>query len=441
MYTSYIGKKFLSLYRSRLHLPETYTAQQFFENEFYPLFFDSDQHLMHVGNSPFFQKPTEDAVRESGTKSRAQLKNLQVKIAEGVPSGAIYVGFGAEDVQATSSGQLTNMAFVADAEEMYASWIGQALAVGVSGGYVLLMDKPEVLWALFEGWSIYRKYLIQTPSLKDKQIETWNGHWLCHAFGKDYLATAKDVGFVFEPQEVMGKLAIKTQDWVKVLFALTRRYPNELLTAYAYNLSQTNTTLGFITLFLPEAKNLLRLKEYLYPEKEGVQTRRLEEVYQTYYNFKNACKMGSIGLRALEPDQLREFMPSGTVAFAAGKDLKVKTEADQFQYQIFKTWIIAMLSSKTELDALATKVAQALIAFESKETRTNVYKQQSADTLSVRSPREFLEQLIEVMKKDNATAPIFKEVKDALIQIPPDTFPLFLTLIRFEYQFQKSIKS
>ena len=100
-----------------------------------------------------------------------------------------------------------------------------------------------------------------------------------------------------------------------------------------------------------------------------------------------------------------------------------------------------MLSSKTELDALAAQVAQALIAFESKEARTNVNKQLTTETMSVRTQREFIENLIKVMAKDESTALVFKQVKDSVIQLPTDLFPLFLTLIRFEYQFQKSIKS
>jgi hypothetical protein len=39
--------------------------------------------------------------------------------------------------------------------------------------------------------------------------------------------------------------------------------------------------------------------------------------------------------------------------------------------------------------------------------------------------------------KESAT--VLKKVKDAAIELPGDLFPLFITLIRFEYQFKKSI--
>jgi hypothetical protein len=102
------------------------------------------------------------------------------KIESGIPSGSIYVGYGAEEIQATSSGQLSSINIEINEEEIYTSWIGQGLGVGVSGGFVMLLQEDEILLSLFEGWKYYRQYLGQTPKVKDKQIETWNGQWLCH---------------------------------------------------------------------------------------------------------------------------------------------------------------------------------------------------------------------------------------------------------------------
>ena len=55
MYTSYIGLKFLDLYNNKTG--NRFTAEEFFDREMYPLFFDDERHLMHVSNSPFFSKP------------------------------------------------------------------------------------------------------------------------------------------------------------------------------------------------------------------------------------------------------------------------------------------------------------------------------------------------------------------------------------------------
>jgi hypothetical protein len=471
MYTSYIGKKFLKIYRQKKNLPDKYSAREFFDEVLFPLFFDDKEHLMHVGNSPFFQKPTKMAVEGYGSKSKAQLFNLHTKIAEGVPSGAIFVGYGAENIEATSSGQLTSMPLEIESDEMYASWIGQALAIGVSGGLAIQIDKDKILWGLFEGWTFYKKYLQQTPNLKDKQIETWNGHWLSHLLGKNYYADNPLANFDPKPEVVLGKLAIPTIGWVKIIFALSREFPTQTITAYVYNFSQTNTTLGFINLYLPKVRSLIRLKEQLYTfSDDGKNDRDFEQMYATFYNLKNACKLGVIGLKALEPNSLREFMPYGTVKYAKGNDYKFsnpnistkkgetaegfevrkqkiteKYNGEVINFQIFKTWIIAMLNNKKELNALAEQVAQTLIDFESNDRDSDTGRGKSTqtrlseDVKSSKTLREFIEKMTEIMVKDKEGAVTFKKVKDAVIELPSDLFPLFVTLIRFEYQFKKSI--
>lgn len=471
MYTSYIGNKFLKIYREKNNLPQDYTARQFFDEELFPLFFDNGQHLMHVGNSPFFQKPTKIAVEEHGSKANAQLYNLRSKITEGVPSGAIFVGYGAENIEATSSGQITTMPFNFEENEMYASWIGQALAIGVSGGLVIQTDNGETLLALYKGWKIYRKYLSQTPNLKDKQIETWNGHWLNHAFGEYFHANNPLAEFDPKPEKVLGRLAIPTIDWVQIIFALSRQYPDETITTYIYNLSQTNTTLGFVNIRLPKVRKLIQLKGELYAlPKTRKHYKSFEGMYSTFYNLKNASKLGVIGLKALEPKNLRSFMPKGTARYAQGKDYKFsnpnikvkknetaevfevrqqkakdKYDGEIINFQIFKTWIIAMLNNKKELNVLAEQIAQALIDFEEKAQNSETGRGKSSqnrlseEVKSSKSLKSFIENLTALMAKHKEGATIFKKVKDAIITLPSDLFPLFVTLIRFEYQFKKSI--
>ncbi|MEX2233184.1 MAG: hypothetical protein WD824_13560 [Cyclobacteriaceae bacterium] len=441
MYTSYIGKKFLRLYRANYNKPNDYSAQQFFDEVMFPLFFQDDSHLMHVGNSPFFQKPREEDIKKFGSKSLAQLNNLKKKIESGVPSGAIYVGFAAEEIQATSSGQLTSMNFNADTEEMYASWIGEALAIGVNGGFVMLIDENHVLLSIFIGWGHYRKYLHQTPNLKDKQIETWNGHWLCLSLNKNHNDDDIDYSKI-ETAEVIGNIAIPTKKWSNVIFALSKKYPNKIITAYSYNLSQTNTTLGFINLYLPEIRRLYELRDKIFINQENLILRDEEiEKLETFFNFRSACKIGTIGLKALEPAHLREYMPKGTADYAQGKDFKFSDENSYFNYQLYKLWIIAMLN-KTELLQLASDVAKALLEHETKDGKENRGKteknQDSNKIKDSKNIREFIENLTELLEKAPQNGKTFKEVVDQVLKMPSDNFPLFATLIRFEYAYQKN---
>ncbi|UPK72080.1 hypothetical protein [Chitinophaga filiformis] len=435
MYTSYIGKKFLHLYRKRHNKSETYSAAQFFEEEFFPLFFRDESHLMHVGNSPFFQRPREEDVARYGGRSLAQFQNLKNKIRNGVPSGATYVGFAAEEIQATSSGQLTNMDFNIDEEEIYASWIGEALAIGVNGGFAMLIDEEEILFSLFSGWKHYRKYLQQTPNVKDKQIETWNGQWLYLALLEDF--NEEDFNYSnIEAVEGIGGLAIPTQKWSKVFFRLSKRYPSREIVIYAYNLSQTNTTLGFIKVYLPDIRHLYEFRDKIFINKEGVvlNDKQIESL-ETFYNFKSACKNGSIGLKAMEPAKLREFMPKGSVPYAQGKDFKFSDETSFIHYHLLKLWIIAMLN-KTDLHQLASEVAKSLLDFERKPNRGKKdLDTLSEETRSASNIRTFIDRLTQILEADNRE--VFRNVVDQVIRMPSDNFPLFVTLIRFEYAYQK----
>ncbi|MDI9874219.1 hypothetical protein [Flectobacillus rivi] len=439
MYTSYIGKKFLLLYKEKEKKPQDYSAKQFFDEVFFPLFFDSEKHLMHVGNSPFFQKPTEDAIKLNGSKSKAQLFNLRKKIESGIPSGSIYVGYGAEEIQATSSGQLSSINIEINEEEIYTSWIGQGLGIGVSGGFVMLLQEDEILLSLFEGWKYYRQYLVQTPKVKDKQIETWNGQWLCHFLSDDFNINRPFDGFSIETTEVQGNIAIPTKAWSMVIFALTKQFHGKI-TAYAYNLSQTNTTLGFINIYLPEIEYLYELKDKLFIERaEVILNRKQISELETFFNFRSACKIGTIGLKALEPRGLREFMPKGSVDFAQGKEFKFSNENSYQLFQLYQIWITAMLN-KTELLNLASNVAKTLIDLESnqsdREKTKNTQLRTSKEVMEAKTTKDFIDGLVEIISKENADT--FKNVVEQVLKMPSDNFPLFNTLIRFEYSYQKS---
>jgi len=436
MYTSYIGKKFLKLYNEREGT--NLSAKEFFDEIFFNLFFNDEKHLMHVGNSPFFQKPREEDVKKHGSKSLAQYNNLKLAIENDVPNMSIFVGSQAKDVGGTTSGQVTEMAVNTNQDDMYASWFGEALGIGVSGGYVMLIDEAEVMWTLFQGWKYYRKYLTQTPNVKDKQIETWNGQWLWHWARPYYNPDYPDDNLHIETSEVQGNIAIPTQQWSRVIFILAKKYPNKKVIAYSYNLSQTNTTLGFINLYLPEVHKIFDLRDKLFIDNESILGEEEIETLSTFYNFKEACKLGTIGLKAIEPAKLREYMPKGSFLYAQGKEYIFSNEESFINYQLFKIWIIAMLN-KTELLNLASNVAGALLDFEKSDKRgRTAYSSISREVRESGNLKNFIDKLTEVLDHLPKNADVFKEVVEQVLKMPSDNFPLFVTLIRFEYAFKKS---
>jgi hypothetical protein len=439
MYTSYIGKKFLKLYREKEKKPHDYSAKQFFDEVFFPLFFDDEKHLMHVHGSTFFQAVSPNSLINGEKESIFRLNRLREDIKNNRLSGSTYVGYAAGGVSATTSGQVTNLDYSPNEEEIYSSWIGQALGIGISGGFVMLLQEDEMLISLFEGWKYYRQYLRQTPNVKNKQIETWNGQWLSHLLSDDFNKDRPFDGFSVEITEVQGNMAIPTKAWSMVIFALTKRFQGKI-TAYAYNLSQTNTTLGFINIYLPEIEYLYELKDKLFLDKsEVVLNRKQIGELETFYNFKSACKMGTIGLKAIEPRGLREFMPKGSVDFAQGKDFKFSDENSFQIFQLYQIWITAMLN-KTELLQLASDVAKTLIDLELNQPDRDKTKQTqnrtSKEVMDSKTIKDFIDGLVEIINNDNADT--FKNVVEQILKMPSDNFPLFNTLIRFEYSYQKS---
>lgn len=436
MYTSYIGKKFLKLYNQKEGV--NLSAEDFFKEIFFPLFFEDDSHLMHVGNSPFFQKPKAEDVQKYGGKAKAQFANLQRAIEKDAPNMSIFVGYAAKDVGGTTSGQLSDIKVEIDKDEMYASWIGQAFGVGVSGGYVLLMEEEAVLMTIYRGWEYYRKFIKQTPNVKDKQIETWNGQWLCHCFG-DGFDEANAGNLEIETAEVQGNTAIPTKQWSEVIFYLSKKLNEKKETiTYSYNLSQTNTTLGFIKVYLHEITEMYELRDKIFLDKNETILSDKEIIkLGTFYNFRSACQFGTIGLKAMEPAKLREYMPKGSVMYAQGKDFKFNSEESYQYYQLYKIWITAMLN-KTDLLHLAEKIADALLKFEGEDERgKKVHATISSDIRDSKSIVKFIDNISELLLKSEKDKTLFKDVVKEVLQMPSDNFPLFITLIRFEYNYQK----
>ncbi|WP_212004052.1 hypothetical protein [Chitinophaga sp. HK235] len=430
MYTSYIGKKFLKHYNHREKT--NFTAKEFFMQEFFDLFFTDHSHLMHVSNSPFHYKPGQGAVEMYGSKSLAQLNELKTSIESNIVYMGNYVGGPAMDMDNTTSGQITNMTGILQEEDIYASWIGAALGIGVNGSFVMLIDEEELLWMLFEGWECYRKYLHQTPGLKDKQIETWNGNWICLRLENP---NAADDLLPIEPVEVLGKLAIPTESWAKVTFMLAKYFSQkQILTAYAYNLSQTNTTLGFVNIFLYEVNRMFEWRENTFLGEDIILQENQITRLQTYYNLKTACKMGAIGLKALEPKYLREFMPK---PIGGGKDFVYSANTAN-DFQIFKIWLIAMLN-KIELLNLADEVAAALKEFAKSDKKGRSIKDQlSKEIRESRSPLQFIDNLRELQDEVPILADTLSIVMKEALTMPRDHFPLFLCLIRFQYSYRSA---
>lgn len=437
MYTSFIGRKFLAAWNAKEG--KSLTARQFFDEEMFPIFFDDERHLMHVANSPFFQSIAAKDLIGGKKESEIRRENLHHSIATKNPNASIFVGYAADGTTGTTSGQVTALAVDIDHEEIYASWIGEGLAMGVSGGFYLLCAREALLLEIFAGWELYRKFLKQTPNLKGRQIETWNGQWIAHCLSggsiRDFTPKYDEK---IDAKTKAKYWAINTLEWTKLIFAFCKRYPNEMLTVYAYNLSQMNTTLGFLNLKLPEVHLLYEVRDKLFIDKgKSALTDNEIESLESVFTFKRAAEFGAIGLRTLEPAKLREYLPQRDSK--KNKDLNLTKEEAYKQFQIFKIWIYAMLN-RTELLDLAAQVAQHLLNLEEqgRDRGKKITDQLSTEVREATSLRAFVEKLGEVLNTYSAASETFRKVVDNVVKMPSDQFPLFVALIRFEYSYLKA---
>jgi len=444
MYTSYIGKKFLKLFNEleRTNL----SAEQFFEKIQFPVFFDSDKHLMHVHGSTFFQSISDEKIKESGTEPLARLKRLQDDISNGKISGSIYVGYAAGEVTAVTSGQVTTMNYEITKEEMYLSWIGQGLAIGLKGG-LLFVDDEKIFRILFKGWNLYRKYHNQTPNLKPRQIETWNGQWLffCSQFKSLDLIDEDRFQIAIDSEDKEGGIkSIATIPWVKIVFSLCKIFGNRTFTAQAFVSSKTNTTYGFINIYLQEIRKMYEFCDSLFFDGESILKEEEIDTLTTFYSFSEACKIGTIGLKAIEPAKLREYMPKGSFLYAQGKEYKFSNEESFINYKLYKIWIIAMLN-KTELLRMASGIAQVLTKIEkdSKEAKRGktTTDQETKKIFEIKSVKSFVDELFIVMEKSPEDSMLIRETVEEVLKMPYDLFPLFITLVKFEYNYKLTNKN
>ncbi|MDP2208211.1 MAG: hypothetical protein Q8K98_05470 [Bacteroidota bacterium] len=422
MYASVIGKKLVELINKEEKKERT--PKEFFNEVYFPLFYDHPKYFHWTINSPFVQGYKSS--RPPSKEQRAQkLEELHNKVRTLKPDASFSIGFGAADDTATTSGQITSLTLPIESHDIYYSWIGAGFGIGMAGGLVMLIDNPEILKIIYEGWCKYRQLLNETGILKGNQIETWNGQWLSYALNNnDYLTK------LFNPVEVKKEgAAIPTQSWIKVLFAIAKKFPNGKLMAYVYNLGQTNTTIGFIQINLPEIKREIEMYNLLFGDFDVNLKKAIEDVYTTQYSFKYVCQNGAIGLKEIEPKGLKEYLPSKN---KEAKEIKFKRdEKNLINYNIYLSWVIAMLNNKTIIQK-AEEAANMLLSYASKSSRGKTTESNKVkillDSVSRRAFIENLVPLIEGSKND-----FFNALVEEIDKMQADKFPYFLTLLKFKY--------
>lgn len=429
MITSNIGKIFLDAYNEEYGT--SYDARTFFLEQFYPLFFDQNKYMMTAGNSPL-ENPKlswDDMIKgkkpyETPEQRKRRFEKMIKKTDKSEADMSIARGYASLDIAAPTSGQVTNLKLPNSQEESYASWIGDALGVGVQGGFSILFSKKEILLDIFEGWKLYRKCLNETSMLKGNQINTWNGQWLSHYYDpREYDADMPLAGYSPYNTNKDGIINIDTQTWTKILIAVSKKYRNAQILGYIYSIGKTNKTIGFIPFDLTQIRRPIHLYEKIFGMSNG---RNVESLWGTAIGFKTACTYGAIGIKAMEPKGLRDYVYKGKQPKAHNYD--------NINYNVYIIWIYAMLNND-ELWEKSQELAELLNeASSDKDKSISTKRKNLVETmLNATNKKQFIAAAAEVVsfigKIDE-----FKGIVKEIHGMPTDNVPYFLTLLRFQYK-------
>ena len=424
MVTTNIGKIFLQAYNVKYE--KNYTAKDFFDKVFFPLVLDSPKYLQWVQNSPFVQMKQGQRVETlTSEERREKLSEFHEKILMGSQDASVALGYAASEEKgfATTSGQVTNMELSITTEDVYLSWIGACLGLGVKGGISILFDQPALLLDIFEGWGVYRKLLDEVPTLKGNQLSSaWNAQWLIHKYSR--LFNPKNPFAHLDPyEEKAGVMGIKVESWTLLLIRICQHYANPKMLGYVYGFGQMNTTIGFIPFVLSQIRRSFDFYDKLFQ----MEREKAEPLWGTAFGLQKACERGVVGLSAMEPKGLRDYI-------LAKKMPKYKQEDQQqtILFHTYITWIIAMLNNE-ELWVKALGFATVLQNFskESKQGKTSNSRKVD-EVLKTTNKKNFIESLVEVVG-NSTEVEVITNIASLVNTMPTENVPYFLTLVRFRY--------
>lgn len=433
MITAVVGRTFLNAFNDRYGI--AYSPKEFFEKEYWQLFYNHSKYLQWVTNSPFVQMKSGQKPHLLNEDERAEkLEVLHKKINEEIPDASFALGFPASEAKeyASTSGLVSDLIIPINEDEVYLSWIGSGLGIGVAGGFTFLFDDPLITLQTFDGWKTYRKYLNDPTleKLRGNQINTWNGQWLTYSmnpetFRADFIFSDLENEGIFQVDTTMAE--VSTVNWSQLFFSLSQQFPKAEMMGYVYGFGQTNKTIGFIPFQFKSGTRIKDVYRQLFGGKYS-NPREFESLFGMH--IKRACELGSIGLLALRPDSIVKYMQEG-------KNLSFKNDEDLINYQAYKTWLTAMLSkNKEQITDYTMKVAQVILEYRNGgkgNARVTLVDKNLFDT---KSKKEFLEHLTS-MVSDASEGQLeeIKQLKNEIHLMTNEEFIYFRTLLKFDYTF------
>lgn len=465
MITVNIGRTFLKAYNRKYE--KELTAKEFFEQEYFEMIYNHDKFMQWIQNSPFDQLQKQKK-HFSELERRKKLAELTSNIESGIINGSTAFGFPASMNKgfATTSGLVTDINRSITPNEAYFSWIGSGLGIGIEGGFSFYFDEPKILLSIYDGWKIYRAFLNDKSiqKLGERQIDTWNGQWLYYSYYRPRQVEPDFAAFntAFEFDKTKGELRACTIKWSKLLFSLSKKLGSRTITGYIGTFGNTNKTLGFYPFRIEHAQKLVFFYKKLFSENAALNDApKYEEMYGK--SISDACKLGSIGLQALEPAGLREYfknrdkMPNlkkSKISRKKGQsDEEFQSDLEEAErkdyenkiipFRIYKTWLLAMITkNKEEMSDYTQEIAKAIYEYRAADKkgskkRANIVQNQ---LFASKIKKGFLEALTDMISEVEETQlETFKELRDRVHMMNNEDFGYFVVLLKFDYAYQERI--
>ena len=457
-----IGRTFLSAFNKKYD--QSYTSKEFFETIFFDLFFNHPKYMLWHTNSPFVQmKKGQKPHLLSEAERMEKLNDLVAKIRSGDRDASTAIGFPASETSefATTSGLVSDLDIPAGESEIYYSWIGAGLGIGVAGGYSIFFNEPDILLYIYEGWQVYRRFLNDDTlgKLAPNKINSWNGQWLAWRCDPKF-----NPGFDFAfldnlhmfTKDTKGEIFIDTIKWSRLFFKLSKKFPDQTLMGYVFSLGQTNKTLGFFPFYFQQAQKIIHFYKRLFGENDAIKdSRAYEEMFGTH--IKRACELGAIGLQALQPGDLKTYFNQGKMPDfkKAVVSPRKKGETDEaflireqnsshkdyekvILFRTYKTWLVAMLTkNKEDMLDYTGELAGALHAYRGQGGKNEHKNLIEKELLVAASKKKFIDALAVVVKDVRSEdLETIRELKKRVHLMTSEDFGYFVVLLRFDYAYE-----
>jgi hypothetical protein len=435
MITTVVGKTFLDAYNKKYSTNKS--PKEFFEQVYFDFFYNHSKYMQWVTNSPFVQMKAGQKPHLLTTDERKEkLENLFEKAENEEPDGSFALGFPASELKeyASTSGLVSDVLIPTTSNDIYLSWIGSGLGIGVAGGFSILFNDAAITLQIFDGWKVYRKYLEDKTldKLRGNQINTWNGQWLTYSldkteFREDFDFTELENQKIFDVTSLM--VEVNTVNWSRLFFSLSQLYPQGELTGYVYGFGQTNKTIGFIPFYLKSGSRIIDVYKQLFGSV-NTDKKQFESLFGMH--IKRACELGSIGLQALRPENITKYI-------GESKNISFSKDEDTLNYYAYKTWLIAMLAkNKEEITEYTLDLAETILRYRNQGTKTDRKNLIEKDLFGSKTKRGFIDALTEMVKDlEEKDLDSIKNLKDEVHLMTNEEFGYFCTLLKFDYAFKE----